>query len=160
MPGYKIEEDLSDNLGDVLEEDVPEGGIPEGIWATDVKDVKYTGSKHIQTIRVYDHKTLLREKVHDTVVQKNNIKGYEYTQEDYEAFHEEWKKNPDVKSYGSFDSRKAPQVIIRMKGNYAKNVSVYYQIIKPDLSEVGNHGDFYIDDRSIAGNTYKLLEGL
>ena len=51
--------------------------IPEGLWIAGLSDTgyAYTGKAIRPEVRVYDYKTLLREKVDYTVAYKNNTKA-------------------------------------------------------------------------------------
>ena len=140
-------------IGEILPEDVPaDGMIPEGIWVAGITDKEYTGTKQVQNFRVYHHKKMLKEKVDYTYSYKNNQNGYEYSAEDFEKFKEELAVNPNAKGYDSFETKKAPQVVLKMKGNYTKTVCVYFQIIKPDIE---NEKEFLTDNLYVTYNKKK-----
>ncbi len=63
-----------ENNGDVLPEDIPEKGIPEGLWIAGLKtNYTYTGSSVKPSFRVYSGNRSLQEKRDYTVSYKNNI---------------------------------------------------------------------------------------
>ncbi len=120
--------------GDVPLDDVPEHGIPEGIWATGIADTVYSGEKIIPDINVYDGNVLLVKGKDYSVTLKNNLKAYTYSDEDYNAFCDTLKNTGKRKRIGNFDPAKAPQAIIQMKGNYAETEIVYFRIEKRNIS--------------------------
>lgn len=121
--------------GDVLEEDIPSDGvIPDGIWAAGIGNCTYTGKNLIQSFRLYDGKKRLQEKTDYTVSYKNNKFAYTYSEEDYKAFEDNLQKTEQRVKTGTFDPKKAPQIVIRMKGNYAGNKIVYFRIEPEELS--------------------------
>lgn len=62
-----------ENNGDVLPEDIPEKGIPEGLWIAGLKtNYTYTGSSVKPSFRVYSGNKRLQEKRDYTVSYKNN----------------------------------------------------------------------------------------
>ncbi len=100
--------------GDILPEDQAQYGsaseVPEGIWVAGVEDVVYTGQKITFDLRVYDHKTLLKEKTDYTVKYANN------------------------KNAGDKDAvKKAPSVTITAKGNYKGKDVVKFTIAQRDI---------------------------
>jgi hypothetical protein len=124
-------------LGDILPEDLPEGGIsvvPDGIWAAGIEDSAYTGGKVTQSFRLYDGKKLLKEKTDYTVSIKNNQNAYTYTDADYAAFEKALSTTGKRTKVGTFDPKKAPQVVIKMKGNYSGTQTVYFQIRQADIT--------------------------
>ena len=120
-----LEELLS--WGDVLEEDkhsfANADEIPEGIWAAGIPEsVQYDGTKKNVEIRVYDHKTLLKNKTDYTVTYKNTVKAYHIA---------------DPNNPTAADKKKAPQVIIKTnkKGNYSGTKTIYFSIDPVDLND-------------------------
>lgn len=95
--------------GDVLPEDIPEDGIPEGMWIAGVRDMVYTGKAIRQDIRVYDGRTLLQEKRDYTVTYKNNTNA------------------------AAKDAAKAPSLIVKGKGNYGGKDTAYFAILPVDI---------------------------
>lgn len=91
--------------GDIPPEDRTEYGsateVPEGIWVAGVKDVVYSGQKVTFDLRVYDHKTLLKEKTDYTVKYANNV---------------------------NVATKKKPTVTITAKGNYKGKVVKEFNI--------------------------------
>ncbi|MBR5578446.1 MAG: InlB B-repeat-containing protein, partial [Lachnospiraceae bacterium] len=135
-------------VGEVKEEDHPEAidrlekeeqdviQITDKVWAAGVKKLKYTGKKVTQSIRVYDGTKLLTEKKDYTLTYKNNQNAYELGED------------------GKY-SDKAPQVTIKMKGNYKGSKTINFQIEKQNISEAGFvSDDLYFDSK--AGKTQKL----
>ncbi|MBR5578454.1 MAG: SGNH/GDSL hydrolase family protein, partial [Lachnospiraceae bacterium] len=124
-----------EDYGDVLAKDIPQDGeIPEGIWVAGVKDLDYTGAKLTQEFRVYDHKTLLKEKTDYTVSYKNNQKAYVYDDKDLADYEKLLETNPKVTGSGDFVAKKAAAVVLKMKGNYSGTKSVFFKINKADIS--------------------------
>ena len=114
---------LSEDLGDVTEEDAISinGEIPEGLWVAGIPSKnRYTGSKQTFDFRVYDGKKLLSKGTDYTVAYKNNIKAY--TLKEGEE---------------GFSAKKAPQIIIKAKGNYKESRTVYFTIEPADISIYG-----------------------
>lgn len=104
--------------GDILPEDRGQyssaSEVPEGIWVAGVEDVVYNGQKITFDLRVYDHKTLLKEKTDYTV-------KYAY--------------NKDAADKDAV--KKAPSVTITAKGNYKGKAVVNFTIRQRDISEEG-----------------------
>ncbi len=133
----------SKDIGDVLLEDIPENGqIPDGIWTAGIQDLTYSASNIKQSFRLYDGKTRLKEKKDYTVSYKNNKNAYAYTEEDYTAFEEKLKNTGVRTAHGTFNPKKAPQVVIKMKGNYSGSQTVYFRIEPEDITGE----DFAVDD--------------
>lgn len=133
------ENDKSDDNEEsgVLPEDIPSDGIiPDGIWSAGISDMIYTGSNITQSFRLYDGNKRLQEKVDYTVSYKNNKSAYTYTEEEYADF-ESNLQNAGQTKYSSFDPKKAPQVIIKMKGNYSGSRIIYFRIQPADISGAG-----------------------
>ena len=127
-----------DNSSGVLPEDIPNNGIiPDGIWSAGIIDTVYTGSNITQSFRLYDGNKRLQEKVDYTISYKNNRSAYTYTDEDYADFISNLKNTGKSVKFGSFDPKKAPQVIIRMKGNYSGSKTIYFRIRPADLAGDG-----------------------
>lgn len=92
--------------------EVEEGDVQKfGIWTSEIADVTYTGSAIKPIIRVYDGTTLLMEGLDYTLTYKNNTK---------------------VNTSGS--GKKAPQVVVKMKGKYKGSHTVYFKIQPMDIS--------------------------
>lgn len=113
-----------DIWGEVLLEDIPEGGIPEGMWIAGVKDAVYTGKAIKPDIRVYDGKKLLTEKKDYTIAYKNNINAAD--------------KN----------DAKAPTITVMGKGNYEGKAWTTFTIEPMDIS----NRFINVDDFAIAYN--------
>ena len=112
-------------------------GVPlyDNIWAAGLEDLQYTGGKLTQEIRVYDNGQPLVEGVDYTVSYKNNTNAYEWDAKDYEEYVKLLASNPKTKGYGTFTAAKAPQVILKMKGNYSGSKAIYFQIERQDIDE-------------------------
>ena len=106
--------DNPDDIGDVLPEDIPQTGIPNGLWIAGVNDVTYTGKAIKPSVRVYDHKTRLTEKRDYIVSYKNN-----------------------VNANNAADESKAPSVIIKAKGNYSGKETATFKILPIDINSTG-----------------------
>lgn len=132
---YWLENSSEEDHGDILPEDLPSDGIiPDGIWSEGITDTTYTGSNIMQSFRVYDGKKLLKEKTDYTISYKNNKNAYTYLDEDYTAFEEHLKNTGKRVKKGTFDPNKAPQVTIKMKGNYSGSQTIYFKINQADIS--------------------------
>ncbi|GEM_PF-845848 len=107
---YTISED-EDIWGDVDPDDIPEDGIPDGMWVAGVTDVEYTGKPIKPAIRVYDGKTRLTEKKDYTVTYKNNTNA------------------------AGRDAVKAPSITVTGKGNYEGKTTITFAILPQDISE-------------------------
>ncbi len=106
-------------VGDAEQDDVPkEKPIPIGIWVKGIKDETYTGSAVKQSFRVYDGNKLLKEKTDYTVAYKNNKAAYTYSETD-----------------SAFNAKKAPQIVIKMKGNYSGSKTIYFKIQQAEISK-------------------------
>ncbi len=115
---------------DVLPEDVPKDGIvPDGIWVSGITAYDYTGAAVKQSFRVYDKYTLLKENTDYTISYKNNKNAYTYTEEDYQ----EYLEGNSAAAVGTFNPKKAPQVILKMKGNYSGSRTIYFRINPVEL---------------------------
>ena len=110
--------------GEVEPEDIPEEGIPDGMWIAGVKDVVYTGQPIKQDIRVYDGKTRLAEKTDYTLTYKNNTNAAEKGAE------------------------KAPSIIVTGKGNYEGKTTITFTIL-PQSIEMDNEM-IVADDLTVA----------
>lgn len=108
--------------GDVPANEIPEGGIPEGIWVGGITNPDYTGSAVKPSFHVYDNSRVLAENVDYSVTYKNNVNAY--TVEDMNKPTEQ-------------DKKKAPQVLITMKGNYTGKQTVYFSILKQNINKSG-----------------------
>ncbi len=117
--GEKIAEVLNDgsekkDYGDILESDIPaDGAIPDGIWIAGITDTAYTGKNLTLDFRVYDGTVMLTPNKDYTVKYKNNKNAYTIA-------------DPD--NLTANDKKKAPQMLITMKGNYSGKETVYFSI--------------------------------
>ena len=128
---------------EVRPEDNPNGmEIPDGIWVSGIDDVTYTGKSITQTFRVYDGNKLLKEKTDYTVSYKNNKNAYTYKQKDYEKYEGWYGDSKKSVAVGTFNPKKAPQIILKMKGDYAYTKTIYYNIKPADITKEG----FAVDD--------------
>ena len=107
---YTISED-EDIWGDVDPDDIPEDGIPDGMWVAGVTDMEYTGKPIKPAIRVYDGKTRLTEKKDYTVTYKNNTNA------------------------AGRDAVKEPSITVTGKGNYEGKTTITFAILPQDISE-------------------------
>lgn len=120
---YTVRKDgeIDCDWGDILPEDWRVlGEIPAGIWIAGVQDKSYTSKAILQSFRVYDGNRLLKEKTDYTVSYKNNTKAYTLK---------------DMGNPSAEDRKKAPQIVIKTKGNYAGSQIVYFNIIGRDISD-------------------------
>ncbi len=132
---YVLVEKKSVENGDILPEDIPANGtIPDGLWAAGISDTTYTGAALTQSFRLYDGTKLLKEKTDYTVSYKNNKLAYTYTDEDYTAFEQTLTDTGKRTKTGTFDPAKAPQVVIKMKGNYTGTRILYFRIRPADIT--------------------------
>ena len=143
-PGDNPSEGENDH-GDVLPGDVPSDGIiPEGIWVAGIEDVSYAGIPLEQNFCVYDGTTMLVEKTDYSVSYKNNKNVYQMAD----------RNNPSAA-----DKTKAPQVTIKMKGNYSGSQTLYFSILPQSASEASESSLAKVDMSKvkvakIPGQTY------
>ena len=90
---------------------------PSDIHMMDIASQKYSGSLIKPNVSVYDGLNLLTPGIDYTVTYKNNVKAY--TIKEGEA---------------GFSAKKAPQVIIKAKGNYSGTKTVYFTIDPADIT--------------------------
>ncbi len=107
--------DETKEWGDIAPEDqglfADASKVPEGIWVAGVEEeVVYTGQKITFDLRVYDHKTLLKEKTDYTVKYSNNLNAA-----------------------AANALKKAPTVTVTAKGNYKGKVDVKFSIKPRDI---------------------------
>ncbi|MBR5579490.1 MAG: leucine-rich repeat protein, partial [Lachnospiraceae bacterium] len=120
---------------DILPEDIPlNGSIPEGIWSAGITEKVYTGTNITQNFRLYDNEKLLKEKTDYTISYKNNKAAYTYLDEDYALYEERLNSTGKKVKVGTFDPAKAPQIIIKMKGNYSGSKTIYFKIKQANIS--------------------------
>ena len=101
------------DIGDVRVEDIPEDGIiPQGLWISNIIAQTYTGSAIKPVVRVYDYKTLLKEK------------------EDYVIFYKNNTKANDAKV-----AKTAPTITVTGKGNYSGKETQTFVISPKDIAE-------------------------
>ncbi len=112
--GWKASNDNmdDDDLDGVLPEDIPSGGIPDGLWIAGIKDYVYTGSPIKPQVRVYDSNKRLTAGRDYTISYKNN-----------------------TKVSNAFDAKKLPAVVVKGKGNYVGTQTAAFQILKADLND-------------------------
>lgn len=105
--------DESQFWGDITEEDragfIDATKVPEGIWIAGVEDATYTGSAITFDLRVYDNKTLLKEKTDYTIKYSNN------------------------KAAATADAKKAPTITITAKGSYKGKTAIKFNIMPKDI---------------------------
>ncbi len=114
--------------GDVLDEDMPQGGIeniPKGLWISEVKPQAYTGKAIKPEVRVYDYKTLLKLKKDYTISYRNNTKA-----NDAQA------------------TKTAPTITVTGKGNYSGKETQTFQILPKDITD----DDVIADDIVLKAN--------
>lgn len=113
----KVEEELpgkDDDSGDgIPKEDIPEGGIPEGLWIAGSQDQVYKGKAIKPKVRVYDGKRALLQGKDYTVSYKNNTKVTD-----------------------------TAMITVKGKGNYTGTYTSAFRILKKDISEEGITYDF------------------
>lgn len=97
---------------DVLPEDIPEGGIPEGLWIASIKDITYTGKAVKPEVHVYNSKKRLKLGQDYTISYKNNIKAN-----------------------NASNTSKAPTVLVKGKGNYTGTETASFKILPVSLTD-------------------------
>ena len=100
---YKENEIEDDDIDEYAE-------VPDGLWMAGLSALTYDGTNQTQNVRIYDGQTLLTENTDYTLSYKNNKKAFGYL--------------PD----NADEAKKAPQITITMKGNYAGKQTVYFVI--------------------------------
>ncbi len=103
-------------------------------YISGLEDKIYTGSAIRQEIKLYFNNVLLKEGIDYNLKYKNNVNVYTYAEKDYEDFEAGLKSSGKRIRYNTFNPSKAPQVIIKMKGNYSGSHIVYYRIKPADIS--------------------------
>lgn len=98
----------------VLAEDVPEEGVPEGLWIAgiDEEGYIYTGKAIKPEVRVYDGETRLKAGQDYTITYKNNVKANDASK-----------------------AKTAPTVVVKGKGNYSVQETATFKILQVDLSD-------------------------
>lgn len=98
----------------VLAEDVPEEGVPEGLWIAgiDEEGYIYTGKAIKPEVRVYDGETRLKAGQDYTITYKNNVKANDASK-----------------------AKTAPTVVVKGKGNYSGQETATFKIFQVDLSD-------------------------
>lgn len=107
--------DKDTDWGDLSEEDrtlyESPAEVPDCMWIAGVSERDYTGSNiTFPDLRVYDHKTLLKEKTDYTIAYKNNKAANDASQ-----------------------ASKAPTVVITGKGNYSGKIEKTFKILPLDI---------------------------
>jgi len=102
--------DSEDTADTVPAGDIPEDGIPDGLWIAGLKDYVYTGKAIKPEVRVYDGSQRLTEGRDYTIKYKNNTKANDASV-----------------------AKKAPTIIVKGKGNYTGTVSETFKILPVDL---------------------------
>lgn len=92
----------------------PQENIPDGIWIADIEDCVYTGKAITPSVKVYYNKKRLMAGRDYTITYQNNIKA------------------------AMSDSKKAPAVIVKGKGNYTGKRKAFFTIKKRMLIEKDN----------------------
>ncbi|HBN56634.1 MAG TPA: hypothetical protein DD414_07645, partial [Lachnospiraceae bacterium] len=92
----------------VLPGDAPAIGNRDGIWIAAIKDQMYTGKAIKPKVHVYSQEQRLKEGWDYTLTYKNNIK---------------------------VSASKAPQVIVKCKGNYTGTYKASFKIVRTGLNE-------------------------
>ncbi len=108
--------------------------LEDRIWVENIEEQIYTGKILKPQIKVHDGIILLKEKTDYTISYKNNKAAYTYLEEDYAAFEQNLADTGKRVKTGSFDPAKAPQVVIKMKGNYSGSQIIYFQIHPEDIT--------------------------
>lgn len=103
-----------DDYAGVLPEDIPEGGIPAGLWIAgiDEQGYPYTGQQVKPKVRVYDTDKRLKEGQDYTVSYKNNIRANDAS-----------------------GASKAPTITVKGKGNYGGKETATFKILPIDLND-------------------------
>lgn len=121
--------------GDVLPGDMPaDGKIPEGLWIAGIAEdgYNYTGTAIKPAVRVYDYKTLLKEKTDYTIAYKNNTKAFEVRENATDA-----------------ELKMAPAITVTGKGNYTGKDTQTFSIHALDIGAGTEENLFEADDLSV-----------
>ena len=100
--------------------------FPDGIWVDGICDLTYTGKKQNLDLSVFDGGKKLTLGKDYTLSYKNNQNAYTLVEGDF-----------------GFNAKKAPQVVIKMKGDYIGSKTVYFKISPVSLQE---NEDIVADD--------------
>ena len=124
----------------VEDNDIPEDRIiPNGIWIAGIKDMTYTGKSLKPSIRVYDGTTRLNYKTDYTIKYKNNKNIYSIV---------------DPNNLTILDKKKAPQILITMKGNYSGKETVFFSIHESGYNNETENEETY----SIGGDKIRITD--
>ncbi len=102
--------ETDENYDGVYSEDIPQQGVPEGLWVTQPEDSTYTGKVITPKIHVYYSNKRLDAGIDYTINYKNNI------------------------NVGKTSDTKAPSIVIKGKGVYAGKETVKFNILPADLN--------------------------
>ena len=111
---YSVQgEAAADEYGEILPEDIPEDGIPDGLWIAGVQDTyEYTGTAIKPQVRVYDSERRLLEGRDYTITYKNNTKANDAS-----------------------IAKKAPTIVVKGKGNYSGTETKTFKITPVELTD-------------------------
>ena len=112
VPKGESETKPDTNYEGVLPEDIPEAGIPNGLWIAGVTDQIYTGVSLKPEIRVYDGNKRLKSGIDYTANYKNNKKANDAS-----------------------NTKTAPTIVVKGKGNYAGTETASFKIFPVDLTD-------------------------
>lgn len=123
---WQVENNYDDSEG-VLPGDIPEGGIPEGLWIAGIESqgYMYTGQAVKPQVRVYDGNVRLQNGRDYSLSYKNNTKANDANNE-----------------------KTAPVVIVKGKGNYSGTETAVFAINPVNL----NDENIIADDITVAYN--------
>ena len=112
MTGFTVEK-IKDDINLVLAD-------MDGFYSSEIPEQIYTGKALKPEPAVYDCNTgkLLKKGTDYTISYKNNVKAYTLTKGEKE-----------------FDYKKAPQIVIKGKGNYSNTLTVYFTIQPKDIGD-------------------------
>lgn len=114
---FTVYDPSEEEIGEVDIDDVPDGDvdeIPDGLWIAglDEDGYVYTGKTISPDVRIYWGKTLLVKGRDYTITYSNNTKVGSATQ-----------------------SKNAPTITVKGKGNYCDEISTSFNILKQDISK-------------------------
>ncbi len=133
--------------------------VIDGVRAEMDDAVPWTGKPVKPQVTLYEGARELVPGRDYTVSYKNNRNAYAYSDEDYEKYEEAVRagqKNPKIPAHDGgigFDPKKAPQAVVRMKGDYSGSKALYFRILPTDIT-----GDsFDADDLAVMYTGKKKL---
>ena len=108
----------------------------DGLWITGIlEEYDFTNGAIRPEVKVYDKEKLLVEKKDYTLVYKNNKSAYALAE-----------------GQTGFEYNKAPQVMVKLKGNYSGTKTIYFKILPVDFSVAHEAGKVVVNTDKLSVN--------